>query len=283
MPEKDDLLKGLFLDKPELVIGLSEKILPADMIEVYRSIPGLAIVEMAGRDSVAAAIKAVEQKGFTDLLPTYAYTGTEYGPWLSVIRAVERLAERLPDTNVHDLLVMGSPAFWQALNGRFVSDLITRYGCFTPCVGCHLYLHSVRIPLAKALGNVPVISGERESHDGIVKINQVKKTLDRYQYVAKHFEIPVLFPLRKVQQGSQIEKILGFDWAEGREQLGCVLSGNYRHRDKSPAITEKDVLPFLDEYAVPCTIKIIETYLSGDVPDHTNIAGRILTNLNKTE
>jgi hypothetical protein len=80
---------------------------------------------MAGRDSVAAAIVAVQTEGFTDLLPVYAYTGTEYGPWTSVETAVDRLRHRLPRTHVHDLLVLGSPHFWHALNGRFMSELLT--------------------------------------------------------------------------------------------------------------------------------------------------------------
>ncbi|MCF8037391.1 MAG: hypothetical protein K9K62_11005, partial [Desulfobacteraceae bacterium] len=45
-------------------------------------------------------------------------------------------------------------------------------GHYTPCTGCHLYLHAVRIPLARMLGNVPIIGGERESHSGKVKVNQ---------------------------------------------------------------------------------------------------------------
>ncbi|MBW2568941.1 MAG: hypothetical protein JRD93_13615 [Deltaproteobacteria bacterium] len=163
MPDLDAGLKEVYLNKPESVVSLPKWLLPSRKVEEYRAMSSLAIVEIAGRDSVAAAVKAVEDEGFTDLLPTYVYTGTEYGAWSSVGEAVKRLSKRLPEIRVHPPLVFGSPLFWQALNGRFINELIAKYDFFTPCIGCHLYLHSVRIPLALALGKAPIISGERES------------------------------------------------------------------------------------------------------------------------
>ena len=189
---------GLFLDKPEQVIGFPEWLLSNQMIEEYRALSKLAIVEIAGRDSVAAAIKSTEEEGFSDLLPTYVYTGTEYGPWSNIEKAVDRLNSRLSEVRVHRLLVLGSPGFWKALNGRFVSELISLYGFYTPCLACHLYLHAVRIPLSLMLGKVPVISGERERHDEIIKLNQISEALDFYRDFAAKFEIELRFPLRHV-------------------------------------------------------------------------------------
>jgi hypothetical protein len=270
-------LEDLFLTKPECIIDLPERLLPLGKIREYQGISHLAMVEIAGRDSVAAAIKGVEENEFTDLIPTYAYTGTEYGPWSSMARAVRRLAERLPQTRVHDPLVMGSPGFWQALNGRFISELISRYGFYTPCVGCHLYLHSVRIPLALSLRNIPIITGERERHNGDIKINQTSEVLDFYQRLAEFFNIELLMPLRHVSEGKQIEEILGFEWHQGREQLDCVLSGNYRRLGKKNALDIQSVKIFLEDFAVPCSKEIIESYVSGEIPDHIPIAARILS------
>jgi len=236
----------------------------------------LAIVEMAGRDSVAAAIKSVKHGFFTDLLPTYVYTGTEHGPLSNLEEAVAFLSKRLPGIRVHNLLVVGSPGFWQGLNGRFISELISRYGCYTPCIGCHLYLHSVRIPLALALGKIPIISGERERHDGRVKINQISEALDIYQNLAKDFGVRLLLPLRHITDGGVIEDILEFKWQEGEKQLGCVLSGNYRLLDRSINITTGQVQRYLEDFACPCARKIIESYCAGQIPNHGEIAGEIL-------
>ena len=277
MPGSDSLLEELLLTKPECVIDFPERLLPSQKIVEYQGMPHLAMVEIAGRDSVAAAIKGVEENEFTDLIPTYAYTGTEYGPWSSMERAARRLAERLPQTRVHDPVVMGSPGFWQALNGRFISELIFRYGFYTPCVGCHLYLHSVRIPLALSLKNIPIITGERERHNGDIKINQTSEVLDFYQRLAEFFNIELLMPLRHISEGKQIEEILGFEWHQGKEQLDCVLSSNYRMLNNKNTFRDQSVRGFLEDFALPCSKEIIESYASGDIPDHISIAARILS------
>jgi hypothetical protein len=276
MKDPDSELSRYFRDKGECVVDLPESVLPLERLDAYRSTTGLAIVEIAGRDSVAAAVRAVSEEGFTDLLPTYAYTATEYGAWSSMGDAVKRLADRLPQIRVHPLLVMGSPRFWQALNGRFMSELISRYGFLSPCIGCHLYLHSVRIPLAVALGRIPIISGERERHDGMIKINQISEALTLYKALAGEFGVRLLFPLRHISDGHQIREILGFEWEEGKEQLGCVLSGNYRMMDGSVRLTFEQAVQYLETFACPATKDIIAAYLAGKVPDHLKIAARVL-------
>jgi hypothetical protein len=221
-------------------------------------------------------VKSAETEPFTDLLPTYVYTGTEHGAWAAVESAVARLASRLSEVRVHDLIVLGSPRFWQALNGRFISELVSRYGFYTPCVGCHLYLHSVRIPLALALGAAPIISGERERHDGGIKVNQISEALNLYQEIAKDFGVRLLFPLRHVAQGDRVAEILAFEWQEGAEQLGCVLSRNYRRLDGSIESTARQIERYLAEFARPCATKIIESYAAGHIPNHLEIAAGIL-------
>ena len=269
-------LKELFLNKTECIIDLPEWLLPPEKIEAYRAMPRLAIVEIAGRDSVAAAVKSVEEEGFTDLLPTYVYTGTEHGSWESVERAVGRLSSRLPEVQIHDLVVLGSPDYWHALNGRFISELSSRYLFCTPCVGCHLYLHTVRIPLSVRLGKIPIVAGERENHDGSIKVNQIGVALDIYQRIAGDFGVPLLLPLRQITEGTAITEILGFEWYAGKEQLGCVLSGNYRGLGGNVETTAGQVKTYLKEFAKPCAEKIIESYVSGHIPDHLGIAAQTL-------
>jgi len=267
-----------FRDKPECVVDFPPWLLSVQKMDEYRQLPRLAIAEMAGRDSVAAAIVAVQTNGFTDLLPVYAYTGTEYGPWAGVETAVDRLRHRLPQTRVHDLLVLGSPHFWHALNGRFINELIRRYGFYTPCVGCHLYLHAVRFPLALNL-KAPVIAGERETHDGAVKVNQSATALNCYQDLANHFDVPLLFPLRHMDDGKEIESILGFDWKQDEDQLRCVLSGNYRNLDNRVKITEKMVQGCLREFAFPLALQTLEAYRQNRIPDHRKLALDIFQSL----
>lgn len=274
--DRNERMGMLFRDKPEMVIDYPDWLLSPDKLKELKGISKLAIVEIAGRDSVAAAIMAVEKEGFSDLLPIYVYTGTEYGPWLDIEQAVSRLSISLPKIRIHDLLMIGSPKFWRALNGRYVSELISRYGFYTPCVGCHVYLHGVRIPLAHTLGNVPIIAGERELHNGSVKINQIPEALDWYEKLALKFGIELLMPLRKISNGRLIEDTLGFDWKQGKEQFGCCLSGNYRFANGEIKILPSQIQRFLKEFAVPCTERIVIAYFQGRTPEYLNIVKRLL-------
>ena len=270
-------LKELYLNKPECVIDLPEWLLSPEKVASYRGTSRIAIVEIAGRDSFAGAVKSVEEKAFTDLIPTYVYTGTEFGPWNTIEKIVLRLRTRLPEVRVHDLVVLGSPDFWYALNGRFINELLSRYGFYTPCVGCHLYLHSIRIPLSIRLGKVPIISGERERHNGVVKINQIPEALNVYQATARGFGIQLILPLRHIAGGDRITEIIGFEWQAEKGQLDCVLSGNYRGLDGTVGTTGPKIQAYLEEFAGPCVTKIIETYMAGRIPNHVEIATQILS------
>jgi hypothetical protein len=275
----ENALAGIFRDKPELIIDGPDWLLSEGQIAHYQSIKKLVIIEIAGRDSVAAAVRGVEKQHFTDLLPVYAYTGTEFGEWAHIERAVDRLSRRLPEVVVHPLLVMGSTGFWRAVNGGFISELFARYGFYSPCPGCHLYLHAARIPLAVKLGNIPIISGERESHSGIVKINQTAEALDFYLAFAGQFHISLLFPLRHVSSGDEIERILQAQWRRGKEQVGCTLSGNYRRTDGTIPILPAHIRRCFEDFAGPVSEKIIKAYLSGIVPDHSAVARQVLHEL----
>ena len=132
-----------------------------------------------------------------------------------------------------------------------MSELSKRYGFYTPCVGCHLYLPCRSYsPLPLTL-NAPIVAGEREHHDGAVKVNQTATALDCYQDLATHFKVPLRLPLRHIDEGKEIEMMLGLDWKQDDEQLGCVFSGNYKNSQNRVGITEEKVKTYLMEFALP--------------------------------
>lgn len=276
MKPYEGMLKDAYLEKRECVTHFPQWLLSPERIRDYKGIPGVAIVEMAGRDSVAAAILAAGDGRYTDFIPTYAYTGTEYGDWQTVLDAVEQLSERSPGIRVHKLIVLGSTRFWQALNGRFMAEIISRHQFFTPCIGCHFYLHAMRIPLSILLGKVPIIAGERELHDGAVKVNQVPPALDAYEALAGEFGVPLILPLRGIEKGKKIEEILGFKWAQDKRQLGCVLSGNYRRLNSEVDITDHQIRRYVNEFALPVSRNLVKSYVKGRIPDHLQVAADLL-------
>ncbi len=270
-------LDQVFLNKPEMLIDLPGWMLPPEEMERLRAAPELALVELAGRDSVAAALKAVADRGFRTLLPSYVYTGSEYGTWSEVERAWQRLAGRLPQgVELAPPLVMGSPGFWRALNGRYLQELTARFGFSPVCPGCHLYLHAARLPLSRLLGNAPVIAGERLSHDGRQKLNQVAAAQEAYQELYARFGVELLLPLKEIESGREIEDILGLKWAEGGDQLGCVFAGNYLDAQGRLQVNQKALEAYFHDFAMPLTGQVVETYLAGQVPDHLPLAQRLL-------
>jgi hypothetical protein len=250
--------------KPDLLSDFPAWMLPKSTINKIRKTEHVAIGEIAGRDSIAAVIRVCELRPIKAIIPTIAFTGTEYGSWEVPFHNVNILKERLRDSSIttYDPIVLGSPQFWRKLCGRYTAHLFRKFGFFSPCVGCHLYLHAIRIPLAKKLNCNLVIGGERESHNGKIKVNQIGAALDAYTRFLKQFGIELFLPLRAVKSGKDIETIIGRHWDEGEQQLECVLSKNYREADDSVIFDEDSIIRYFDEFAfqnaeefIRCSIK----------------------------
>ena len=140
----------------------------------------------------------------------------------------------------------------------------------------HLYLHVIRFPLSIMLGNIPIISGERELHSGQVKINQTAEALDFYLEVADYFNVKLLFPLRRIERSSEIEELLQMPWQMNEDQLECVFRGNYRLLDGSIDPSFKNVNYYFKEFGLPLTKKAIKKYLEGNSPDIYEIVRQIV-------
>ncbi|MDQ7786272.1 MAG: hypothetical protein RDU01_01570 [Thermodesulfovibrionales bacterium] len=261
---KENELLEILANKPELVAEFPEWMFSDETRAEIRGIENVAIAEIAGRDSVAAVIRACRVRDIRAIVPTIAFTGTEYGNWKIPFGKTELMKEKLEkeDIRVFSAIVLGSPRFWWKLCGRYTTELFKKYGYFTPCLGCHLYFHAIRIPLAKLLNCTVVIGGERESHDGKVKVNQTGVALDAYSEFLKSFDLELFMPLRNVHSGKEIEDILGQNWKEGEEQLACVLSKNYQDKDGKAIFDEAALKRYYHEFAFKTAEDEIKGYLS---------------------
>jgi hypothetical protein len=239
-------------NKPELVTAFPRWMLSEALEKELRDTEGVAIIEIAGRDSIAAALEAASKRDFKAFLPTIAYTGTEFGDWETPFKKTDVLKEELSKQGlkVFDPLVLGAPRLWWRLCGRHATHLFQAFGFYSPCVGCHLYLHALRIPLAKKIMCNVIIGGERESHEGKIKINQIGVALDAYVSFARTFDIELFLPLRKMAKNEHIEAIINQPWDEGAEQLECVLSKNYVGREGDVVYSESAIKRFFSEFAI---------------------------------
>jgi hypothetical protein len=235
--------------------------------------------EFSGRDSVAAILKAFEAPSCHYILPVASFAGTEFGDTRDLIENHAHLNARITtlygaDKQLGALVFYSDPALWGLINGRFVAELTRRYGFYSPCPGCHAYFHLLRIPFAQRLGRV-VISGERESHDGRVKLNQLPEVLDFYEARLKEAGIDLIHPIRHVADGRAVEALIGWDWKEGLSHPECTFSGNYRLADGRVDYDSEALGRYMNEFLKPASRLIAKTLSNGFDYDHRALAKAI--------
>lgn len=230
------------------------------MDEVIKDLPRDTVIgEFAGRDSVAAIIKAAQNDSINKILPIASFSPTEYGNFKSLETNYEMMVTRIKDLYGHKktifpLIYYSNFDLWSIINGRFVDSIIKKYGLYSPCIGCHAYLHLIRALIAVKLGK-KVICGERESHDGRIKINQSSHSIDTYIKIAKHFNVELLTPIRNMKNGSEVEELIGWNWQEGKDHQSCAYSGNYSDINGKVSYMENTMKDYLDNYIYPvCTM-----------------------------
>ncbi|HDP69695.1 MAG TPA: hypothetical protein ENN38_02670 [Actinobacteria bacterium] len=259
-----------------------KKILFSKPKDKFSAKGNLAIGEIAGRDSIAAIIRAFEQEDIDAVLPTIVHTGTEYGDCKNLKDNIEYLQKRLKDLgfsgkeSVLSSITLKEPALWHALNGRFLSVLFERFGFCPFCLGCHLYMHLIRVPLAWHIGADKIISGERKSHAGSIKINQLPVVLDAYKEALSYAGVKLLFPLKEVISSDEIESLVGSDWKQGRRQLNCVLSSNYRALDDEVEYDEDALKSYFDEFALPVSKEVVKLWKEDKEVDYIKVVREIL-------
>lgn len=277
-----DSISGRLLLKEEKITGFS----PLPGLEEKRPlVRRAALIEISGRDSIAAGLLAARSGRFEVMVPTIVYTGSEYGDWKAELDNSRALAAHLRDFHGIDApdvpVVLGSPRWFHAVSGRFLSELYSIYGFPGICVACHMYCHTVRIPLARELGAFTVVSGERLEHDGRMKINQLDVTLDAYAEVLAEAGIKLESPLMETSLGSEVEDIIsgvpGIN-ANTTCQTRCVLEANYRDPKGRMSYREDRLGAYLREFLVPVTRKILEQISAGvDNMDYVEIARKIIS------
>jgi hypothetical protein len=237
-----------------------------ERLEMMRALPDLVIAAIAGRDSVAATVAACREEGFTAVLPTVVLTGTEYGDPDAPLAAVQLLRRLLEgEADVLDPMRFGSPALWSALNGRFAAEVAARFNVSSPCLACHLYVHLARVPLSWALGSVSVVTGERDSHDGRIKLSQTHASIDAEARVLAHAGVELLTPVRQ-RPTAEIDVLVGGMWSGQGDGWSCVHSGNYIRLDGSVEFDSVGYLRYVSQFLEPCGVAVVDAWRDGETP-----------------
>lgn len=255
-----------------------EALYTPDTLQRLRSAaPGsVAIASLAGRDSVAAIVQAVRERGFTTIVPTSVATGTEYGSLEEIAHAMAFTRAVLPpEVEVLDYVRFGSPPLWRALNGRFGALVQERFGMNSPCLSCHLYVHLARLPLALALGGAPIITGERDTHDGHIKLSQTVDSIDAEVRVLARAGVELLVPIRTFSHADVDLLVPG--WDPGDRQLSCVHSGNYRALDGATIYDRAAHMNYVNGFYEPAGNAVVNAWLGGDPePDYAALVAGVL-------
>jgi len=239
----------------------------SDGFVIYRSTDCVdAICDIAGKDSIAAAIKGLQKHKLTVLLPVVVRIPTEYGDYqlennVRILR--KRLKQIAPNAKVLSTLYVKADEIWGLLNGRFVSKIIQLFGFYSPCLGCHLFIHSVRALLAHLLRVPCVISGERELHGTRVKINQLPCALNSYVYLMSQLNIEHILPLRKIADDSEIYKILGSS-SVVIGQKKCTFAKNYYSIDYDVVVRTELIDKYYKSFALPFMGEVLKSLISGE-------------------
>lgn len=199
---------------------------------------------LAGRDSVAAVLKTIRSREFSAIVPIIISVPIEYGDHglrLETVKKLRKYSEEQFDqynSIVTHPIIVNDVGLWGKINsGSNLLEIQKKYNAYTPCIGCHLYVHAIRCHLSKDLGLKYVISGDRKSHSDIIKLNQLSNVLDTFQsFVKEAYDTILSFPLKDIKNAKDIDDILKLDSSYFTEirDLNC-------HFGKSGSITEAEV------------------------------------------
>lgn len=203
------------------------------------------IVDVAGNDSYAAIIeflKGVRPKSVT-IAPIVVKAPTEYGDDEALIESFDSFKAQLLELYSIDILptiFIEEPEYWHIMCGRFASAIQEHLNFYTPCIGCHVYFHSIRAYIAKKNNIKYIVSGERYLHDSKTKLNQTLTSITYHSLLLSHFGCTHIQPVVNISSNDQIREIVS-PYVEKRiSHFECVFDSNYRDFPKN-VLTESRI------------------------------------------
>lgn len=218
------------------------------------------IVEIAGRDSVVALLKFIDEANEREekynFIFTIAYVPSEYDPDTDFsifgLGEILRLHAVRFGHKVSDMLYLAETGIWFKIVKPIFGEVKSKY--ITPCVACHAYCHLTRLDRAIE-ANADILTGERYNHDGKYKINQLPNFIKFCdEYFAK-YDVKFIRPLLDVSSNDEVAEIYkNFCDEYGIEVdrykfAGCYLENNIMVKEENKHIVEQELDTYLSVLA----------------------------------
>ncbi len=275
----------IIAEKPDIFGNIPESILSAEKIEELRQIPRLAIGEIYGVPDIEGLMHLLSAKQPDAFLPTVSYTGTEYGSFDALgqlLKSIKKTVEKELRIYFLEPLLVGSPGFWWALNGRFMRELSDRFGFINPCFGCRLYSFALRVPLCKKLNASIIIPGDMKPDNDDSIIFTSLPAVKYYRTLMLSFGIELWYVDRNFQTGNAKKNSRNFHENPKNRILRCTFEDNYRKIDDSFENSSK-LNKYFEVFALPATGRILSRTLSGADVDYVKEASDTLLPVEKAK
>jgi len=256
------ILKKAYLkilaDKPDIFARLPAEVLDEQTAEHLREIPRLAVAEIAGPADVRALRELLPRYRPDGLLPTFSYTGTEFGDWgrLGLIAsALKKSFEKELNIFTAAPVVLGSPSLWKALLHAHEGELAARFGFASRCLGCRLYNFMLRVPLCKKVDAryfIPSFSGlvERGCPSHCLPVEK-----KYFTFLMSGYGIDVWHQSMGHEEPNTADSC-----------LSCVLS-----REKDNGASTDKLTRYFESFALPAAGGILSRAVSGAAADYALI------------
>ncbi len=210
----------------------------------------VVLLEISGADSIAAAITLSDSLLNSIVIPTTVIVPTEFGDRDATRDQAERiLRAHLRSRELKPFIYLKDYDAWSLLSGKFIPSLIRDFGIYSPCIGCHAYVHVMRLALAKILNCQLIVTGERLHHGTTQKVNQMPESLRYHKELAEAFGVSLSLPLESVKQQKEVERLLP-SWYDKSLEARCVFTSNLEDPRETLFSTERLSL-YYERFIVP--------------------------------
>ncbi|MFX0071469.1 MAG: hypothetical protein ACFFAO_10305 [Candidatus Hermodarchaeota archaeon] len=218
------------------------------------------IVEVAGKDSIAAVLKALKQFKFKNLLSVSLWHRAIYGNIYEPLHYFKYLIENFPfEGIIHgDLIYLDAANLFEQTIVKTLTIIQKYFKYYHPCPACHLFFHMIRIPIAKHYNINQFITGEREYHGTIQKLNQLSEILSTFKNLLHKYQIELIQPLKKIQDDKKIYELLENLNTIRITPSKCIFSKSYYDEMKGIPLNLKLIISSLKEFYYPLLSKIVD-------------------------